>query len=289
MGAQVFILPQLDSITGFTLLFLVAATLAAWIMTSSPRLSYLGVQIAVAFFLINLQEFTIQTSLAVARDRVVGILLGLLAMWLVFDRLWSVPAGVAMRRTFVANLRQLAQLARQPLSDELQTAIEESYSLRDAINDQFDQVRALADGVVFEFGPNRAQDLELRGYIRQWQPQLRTLFVMRTASLRYRLQLPGFELPQSVRLRQRDYDEHSAGMLEQMADAVAHNAPEPEDGVERSRELLTTVARAIEAEPSPQLPPSRAQSFMTLLQGIDSLTTSLTVEIAAQFGGSRAN
>ena len=32
-------------------------------MTSSPRLSYFGLQMALAFYLINLQEFKIQTSL----------------------------------------------------------------------------------------------------------------------------------------------------------------------------------------------------------------------------------
>jgi multidrug resistance protein MdtO len=61
-------------------------------MTSSARISYVGVQIAVAFYRVNLNEFKMQTSLEVARDRVVGILLGLFAMWLVFDRLWGVPA-----------------------------------------------------------------------------------------------------------------------------------------------------------------------------------------------------
>jgi multidrug resistance protein MdtO len=63
IGAQIFILPYLDSIAGFTLLFLAVTIPAAWIATSSPRLSYFGVQIAVAFYLINLSEFKAQTSL----------------------------------------------------------------------------------------------------------------------------------------------------------------------------------------------------------------------------------
>jgi multidrug resistance protein MdtO len=63
-------------------------------MTSSPRLSYFGVQVALAFYLIHPQEFTIQTSLSIARDRVVGVLLGLVIMWLVFDQLWGARAGV---------------------------------------------------------------------------------------------------------------------------------------------------------------------------------------------------
>ena len=72
MGSQIFILPHVDSITGFTILFVAVTAVASWFMTSSPRLSYFGVQIVVAFYLINLQEFAMQTSLAVARDRVVG-------------------------------------------------------------------------------------------------------------------------------------------------------------------------------------------------------------------------
>jgi multidrug resistance protein MdtO len=117
MGSQIFILPQLDSIGGFTVLFLVATVIAAWFASSSPRLSYFGFQIAVAFYLINLQEFKIQTSLGVARDRVVGILLGLSVMWLVFDQLWGAPAFVEMKRTLISNLRLLAQFTREPLSE----------------------------------------------------------------------------------------------------------------------------------------------------------------------------
>jgi multidrug resistance protein MdtO len=85
----------------------------------------------VAFYLINLQEFKIQTSLAVARDRVVGILLGLLMMWLAFDLLWSSPAGVQMKSSFVSALRLLAQFAREPVSKDIRVAIERSYGLRE--------------------------------------------------------------------------------------------------------------------------------------------------------------
>jgi len=284
MGAQVFVLPYIDSIAAFTVLFLLVAIFASWIMTSSPRLSYLGGQIAIGFFLISLQEFTIQTSLAVSRDRVVGILLGLLMMFLTFDHLWSSRAGVAMRKAFVANLRLLAQLAREPVSTDLRTAIERISSLRETIHAHFDKVRSLADGVLFEFGPSRWRDLELRGYIRQWQPQLRTLFVMRIASLKYRVQLPGFELPESVRLRHQAYDDHSARMLEHMADQIEQNAPESQDSVHRSNELLSATVQGIEAAEPSQLPADRTQSFVTLLRAIDGLTTSLASEIAAEFG-----
>jgi multidrug resistance protein MdtO len=253
-------------------------------MTSSSRLSYLGVQVGVAFFLINLQEFRIQTSLAVARDRVVGVLVGLLAMWLAFDQLWSTPAGVEMKKTFVEGLRLLAQFAREPVSGDLQVSIERSASLRETIAARFDKVRALADGVLFEFGPSRRRDLEFRNYIRQWQPQLRTLFVMRIASWKYRAQLPGFELPESVRLRHHAYDEHSAQMLEKMAEWIEGNAPDGGNSIQESHELLSRTVEGIHGEEPTHLPPGRAASFVALLRSIDALTTSLASEIAAEFG-----
>jgi multidrug resistance protein MdtO len=284
MGAQVFILPNIDSIAGFTIVFVVVAAAAAWIMTSSPRLSYLGVQVALAYFLINLSEFRIQTSLSVARDRVVGILLGTSVMWLVFDRLWSAPAAVEMKRTFVATLRLLAQLAREPGSDELPAAVERIYSLRETINAHFDKVRSLADGVLFEFGSSRRRDLELRTCIREWQPELRALFVMRVASLKYRLQLPGFELPESVRLLHEAYDDHSARMLEGMADRIENNQATREDLAEGSRALLNNATQAIQSADPDQFPTVRTQSFVTLLLGIDRLTASLFSQIAAESG-----
>ncbi len=68
IAAQVFILPYLDSIAGFTLVFVAATIVAAWCAASSPRFSYFGVQIAIAFYLVNLTEFSVQTSLLYRRE-----------------------------------------------------------------------------------------------------------------------------------------------------------------------------------------------------------------------------
>jgi multidrug resistance protein MdtO len=283
MGSQIFILPYLDSIGGFTVLFVFVTALSAWFLTSSPRLSYFGLQVAVAFYFINLQEFKIQTSLAVARDRVAGILAGLFMMWLVFDRLWGTPAAVEMKRKFIANLGLLAQLAREPVSEQLRVAVDRGFVLRETINAGLDKVRDLADGVLFEFGPSRQRDLELRNHIRRWQPQLRTLLILRISSLKYRLGLPGFELPESVRLRHEEYDEHSAHMLEEMADRI-EGAPAAENSIRESHELFNRTVEEIHGEGPAQLPSGRAASFVALLRSIDALTSSLASEVAAEFG-----
>ena len=218
IGSQVFILPHLDSIAGFTVLFVLVTALSSWFMTSSPRLSYFGLQMALAFYLINLQGFKIQTSLEVARDRVLGILLGLFMMWVVFDQLWGAPAAVEMKRTFISNLRLVAQFARGPFSEDQGIAIKQSITLRETINNNFDKVRALADGVLLEFGPYRDQNLALRNRIRQWQSRLRILFITRIALWKYRVRLPGFDLPEPIWQAQREFDDELAKTLDALAD-----------------------------------------------------------------------
>jgi multidrug resistance protein MdtO len=286
MGAQVLILPHIDSIGGFTVLSAAVMIAAAWFATSSPRLSYFGVQVAVAFCLINLEEFKIQTSLALARDRVAGILLGLLMMWLAFDRLWSSPSGVEMKRSFVSALRLLAQFAREPVSKDIGVATERSYAVRELINAQFDKARSLADGVLFEFGSSRPRDLRLRDHIRQWQPQLRTLFVMRIASWKYRLQLPGFELPEAVQVSQQEYDSDAALMLEYLADQIESNSRRVKPMSEDSFGNLEQKVQASYAKEEQPVAGAHFGSFMTLLRGIDALTTSLAEEITMEFDGS---
>ena len=276
MGAQIFILPYLDSIAGFTVLFLAVTILAAWIATSGPRLSYCGVQVLIAFYLIHLTEFRMQTSLEPARDRVVGIFLGLFMMWLAFDQLWARPAVVEMKQTFIATLRSLAQFAREPVSNDLPVAAARSYSLRETIGKNFDSVRGLADAVALEFGPSRNQDLAFRRRIREWQPELRTLFLMRIALWKYRAQLPGFELPEPVRMAQQEFDYQSGQMLDDMADRLEEKATLGKNGFAHSFEHLQETVRICCAEGPQNLLPPRLQTFLALSGNVASLTMSLS-------------
>jgi multidrug resistance protein MdtO len=278
MGSQIFILPYLDSIAGFTILFVIVSAFASWFMTSSARLSYFGVQIAVAFYLIHLNSFAIEPSLSIARDRVVGILLGLIMMWLVFNQLWGASAVSDMKRAFLSAVRLLAEFAREPISRDYNVAAERSYSLREAINNNFDSVRASADGVLFEFGPSRQQDLALRRRFRQWQPQLRLLFITEIALWKYRARLPGFEIPHSVGAAQRAFDDELARALEAIADRIEGRPSQ----VGLFEESLARLERAVStyegSEPQPATA-NRFQAFLSLHRRIESLTSSLQKEI----------
>lgn len=272
MGAQIFVLPYVDSIFGFTILFIVVTGLASWLATCSPRLSFFGLQVAIAFYLIHVQEFAIQTSLAVARDRVVGVLLGLFVMWLVFDQLWRIPASVEMKRGFVRNLRMLAELARQPVSSDRQTAVTQSLSLRETVSENLDTVRALADATLLEFGPSRQQDLAWRQRIQEWQPQLRTLFLTRMALLKYRLQLPNFELPMEVLTAQQQFDSESGRTLRAIADRVEGKSSTQERNLERSFGYLEQAANGASSQQSRGTLDPRVRTLLVLSDRSKQLT-----------------
>jgi multidrug resistance protein MdtO len=227
IGSQILVFPGIDSSFGYALVFGFVSAISSWIMTATPRLSYLGLQVALAFYVIHLQNFHFETSLTVARDRVLGIVMGLTTMWLIFDHLWSASASESMRRALVRSIRLLAQLTRGPASTRQDEAVQESSALRETIYSTFDQTRALSDGVLFEFGPGRAAALEFCEQVRRLQPQLRSLFVLRISALEYRLGLPGFQLPREALTAQIRFDECEATALEELADRIESGRPGP--------------------------------------------------------------
>lgn len=84
LATIVLIVPNLDTIIGL-ILFTGCFTFAfAWVAVGSPRSSYAGFQMALAFYLMLLPGFTTSIDLTSIRDRFMGILIGIMAMWLVF-------------------------------------------------------------------------------------------------------------------------------------------------------------------------------------------------------------
>jgi len=143
-----------------------------------------------------------------------------------------------MKMRFISTLRLMAQFAREPISENLGTAIERGYSLRDSIEKGFENIRALADQVLFEFGPLRERNLALRDQVRRWQPQLRVLFVVRISTWNYRLRLPGFDLPDPIHSAQREFDEEFARIIEGMANRLEGKPAEVLDDFNNSLQHL---------------------------------------------------
>jgi multidrug resistance protein MdtO len=242
MGAQIFVLPYVDSIAGFTPLFIIVTAISAWISTASARLSYLGVQLALAFYLINLQEFTIQTSLAIARDRVFGVLLGLVSMGLFFDLLWVRNATNEMQVVFAHNLELFAELAEQLLNEDHIKAIKRIRRLRDQINEGFQAVTAQADAVLLDFSSSRSQKLRVRKEIVQWQPTIRTLLQVQITAVQYLAQNPLTNLPEPVAQAGIGFEKDAAKVMRGIANEVSGK---PIDAVPDIRLSAATVQQEI--------------------------------------------
>jgi len=61
LGTEVFILPQLNTIAEYALLFASVVWIGSWVATSGPRIAFSGFQIVLAYSLVNLNRFTINT------------------------------------------------------------------------------------------------------------------------------------------------------------------------------------------------------------------------------------
>ena len=84
----VFLMPHMETIASLVVLVACVAAIAGWVATGSERISYAGLQIAFAFFYSVFQGYAPDTDLDNVRNRVVGILLGLLVTGLVFNYIW---------------------------------------------------------------------------------------------------------------------------------------------------------------------------------------------------------
>jgi multidrug resistance protein MdtO len=281
IGSQMFILPNIDSIAGFIVLFAVVTAIAAWVSTSSSRLSYAGLQIALAFYLITLSEFRIQTSLTIARDRAIGVLLGTFMMWLVFERLYSRPAGDEMVRIFISNLRLLAELVSASPAGTDTEAIVRVRRQRDQVYRYFNEVNAQADAVPFETGPARAADMAARDRIRRWQASLRTFYLLEAPLIQFRVfgdaslkSRPFAQMHDIFREQCSRSFEHMAESLENQLNKRPHEGGAP----------LSLMAPALEAAAADERTTfsEREEALLRMLRTIASLVDRMQNEVASE-------
>jgi uncharacterized membrane protein YccC len=93
----VFLMPHMETIASLIVVVAFACAIAGWVAAGSERISYAGLQIAFAFFYSVFQGYAPDTDLDNVRDRVVGILFGLIVTGLVFQYIWPEPARIEPR------------------------------------------------------------------------------------------------------------------------------------------------------------------------------------------------
>jgi hypothetical protein len=97
--------------------------------------------------------------------------------------------------------------------------------------------------------------------------------------LKYRLQLPGFELSESLRPAQEEFDQCLAGVLDGMADRLEGKPGETAESLEALLARLKEMADTCESAQAPGLLTGHPRTFVSLLRRIETLALSLNKEI----------
>jgi multidrug resistance protein MdtO len=161
--ALVYLFPNIETIGGFWLVFGVGTAVAAWVNFGTPRISYGGYQIGLAFYKAILQGFGPALSATVVRDRLIGVFFGLIVYGAVEHLLWPVRAQDALRARLTEMLRLLADLARSGTSDKTSTVIADDVdSWRRRISQKVEDVQGLIESSKFESGNVEIDEIQKR-------------------------------------------------------------------------------------------------------------------------------
>lgn len=141
VAAIVFLMPYVTSIGALMAIVFLAALVSGWIAAGSPRIAYVGFQVAFAFFLCVIQGAAPAFDMAVARDRVIGILFGNLVVALVFTLIWPVSVADRVDPALTSVLRLLAAMAGAGSRAKRWALVPESQAALGAIEQDLDLTR----------------------------------------------------------------------------------------------------------------------------------------------------
>jgi len=139
IAAIVYLIPSVTSIGALMIVVFFGALASAWVAAGSPRIAYAGFQIAFAFFLCVIQGSGPSFDMTTARDRVIGILLGNIVVFVLFTNVWPVSVGKHIDPAIAALLRRLSGLltevskpvrrSQAPEAQEMLSGIERDLNL----------------------------------------------------------------------------------------------------------------------------------------------------------------
>jgi uncharacterized membrane protein YccC len=205
----VYLLPHVETLGGFWLVFGAGTAVAAWVNFGTPRISYGGYQTGLAFYKAVLQGFGTAVSATVVRDRLIGVFFGLIVFGIVEHVLWPVRAQDALRARLAEALHLLADLARQRTKRETPTeTAAQMDAWRRRISQKVEDVQTLIESSKFEQGAVDLDALQTR------IGDAQIVFVLLLTLARH---APASGLPPVVQTRAFELDVAVATALEALA------------------------------------------------------------------------
>jgi multidrug resistance protein MdtO len=162
IGAESLLFPNMDSITSLLLVVAAIAFLSAWVIRS-PHMGTVGTQIGFAFFLTTLQGFGATTQIATARDRAIGVTLGIIVMWFIFDQIWPTRTSDALGQILRRMQAAAKQLRETQHTNDPVRFTQTLTRLRVGVSQDLASMRLLASGIYFDIGPGQMREIAASG------------------------------------------------------------------------------------------------------------------------------
>jgi len=151
IGSILWIMPFLTDLSDLLLLVLPVSFLAAWVKCGSERIAYAGVQMAFAFYLCVLQGYGPTLDMETGRNRVVGILVGNIVVYLVSTMIWPVSVESVARIHLVRAVQFLGKLVvYRPVGQDVRLIDPEQERLREGFSQAIAAVRQSVLNDTFE-------------------------------------------------------------------------------------------------------------------------------------------
>jgi multidrug resistance protein MdtO len=213
------LVPNIDSLPPLLIVVAAVTSIAGWIAAGSARIAYVGIQIGLAFTLCILNDPGPTTDLVPARDRVLGVLLGICVWAFVFGLTGSVIAGRAMRRSMAITLRSLAALSRVGLhGDTSADILRPARGWRWKVYQDLATTLRLQDESKFEWGAGLADAESERAVIGRLAADGQAVFLALLALIHHRLNADLSSLAPALRDR---FQALAQGVLQRL-EAIAN-------------------------------------------------------------------
>jgi uncharacterized membrane protein YccC len=132
-------------------LVVAGSAIAGWIASGTERISYAGLQFAFAFYLSIFQGYEPEVNLTTIRDRLAGILLGIIVSGVVFRYVWPEHAADQLRVTLGRVLRTMSELVCLPKAGlAIETEEGRVKSLHSDLSRDLDSVTVLSEQATVE-------------------------------------------------------------------------------------------------------------------------------------------
>jgi uncharacterized membrane protein YccC len=214
----VFLMPHMDTIASLVVVVACASAIAGWVAAGSELISYGGLQIAFAFFYSVFQGYAPDTDLDNVRNRVVGILFGLIVTGVVFKYIWPERTIDRLRAALRAALQQLARLVEIPgPQTSIAAAKSEAHALIGATSESFDHTRRYVELTQFEFEESPDRDRTSLGDLESTLSHAERLFVTATSLVSDHALDEWQQLPPAGRIAESELRNAAAKRVEHVA------------------------------------------------------------------------